>query len=245
MSLSRPVAPDALAVVIPTRNEAGNIPLLLPQLFALDLALRVFVLDDNSTDGTVEAVERLAAAHPGLRLVRRTGTPGYGRACVEGLTLALREGAEQVVQMDADLSHDPRYIPDMIAAGAHADLVLGSRYVNGISVVNWSLQRLLLSTGANLYARLLAGLRVRDCTTGFRLWRRSLLERIDLEGIRSDGYSFLIETLFAATRAGARIEEVPIIFVERRSGESKLSLRVFLESLLLPWRLLAQRLLGR
>jgi dolichol-phosphate mannosyltransferase len=158
---------------------------------------------------------------------------------------AVLTNARYICQMDADLSHDPRYVPALVEAAAHADLVLGSRYVQGISVVNWSLKRLLLSTWANEYVRLLGGLRVRDCTTGFRLWRRPLLERIGLEQIHSDGYSFLVETLFRATRLGGRVVEVPIIFVERQFGESNLSKRVVLESAVLPWRLLATRIRAR
>jgi dolichol-phosphate mannosyltransferase len=241
----RAVPAEPLAIVIPTRNEAANVPLLLPPLLALGLARRIYVMDDASSDGTVEAVEKLAAEHPEVVLVRRTGPRGYGRACAEGLRRALDEGAELCLQMDADLSHDPRYVPDLVAAAAGADLVLGSRYVQGISVVNWSLRRLLLSTWANEYVRALGGLRVSDCTTGFRLWRRPLLERIGLERIHSDGYSFLVETLFRATRAGARVREVPIIFVERKFGQSNLSKRVVLESAWLPWRLLASRIRDR
>jgi dolichol-phosphate mannosyltransferase len=239
------VPAPSLAIVIPTRNEAANVPLLLPPLLALGLARRIYVMDDASGDGTVEAVEKLAAEHEELVLVRRSPPRGYGRACAEGLQRAIAEGAELCLQMDADLSHDPRYVPALVAAAAHADLVLGSRYVQGISVVNWSLKRLLLSTWANEYVRRLAGLRVRDCTTGFRLWRRPLLEQIGLEQIRSDGYSFLVETLFRATRLGARVAEVPIIFVERKFGESNLSKRVVLESAILPWRLLAARVRAR
>jgi dolichol-phosphate mannosyltransferase len=234
-----------LSIVIPTRNEAANVPLLLPSLLALGLARRIYVMDDASSDGTVEAVEKLAAEHEEVVLVRRRGPRGYGRACAEGLRRAIAEGAELCLQMDADLSHDPRYVPALVEAAAHADLVLGSRYVQGISVVNWSLRRLLLSTWANEYVRLLGGLRVRDCTTGFRLWRRPLLEQIGLEQIHSDGYSFLVETLFRATRLGGRVVEVPIIFVERRFGESNLSKRVVLESAVLPWRLLAARIRAR
>ncbi len=245
MPPSRAVPAEPLAIVIPTRNEAANVPLLLPPLLALGLARRVYVMDDASSDGTVEAVETLAARHAELVLVRRTGPPGYGHACAEGLRRALAEGAELCLQMDADLSHDPRYVPALVEAAANADLVLGSRYLHGISVVNWSLRRLLLSTWANGYVRALAGLRVRDCTTGFRLWRRALLERIGLESVHSGGYSFLVETLFRATRLHARIREVPIIFVERRFGESNLSKRVVVESAWLPWRLLASRLRDR
>ena len=234
-----------LAVVTPTLNEVGNIGVLVSKLLALQPCPSVYVMDDASTDGTLESLEALSTEQANLHLVRRAGPRGYGRACTEGLERAVEEGAELVLQMDADLSHDPCYIPSMIEAAAEADLVLGSRYIDGISVVRWSLRRLMLSSAANSYVRLLAGLRVRDCTTGFRLWRGSLLERLALGDIGSDGYAFLVETLFRASRIGARITEIPIIFVERESGESKLSRKVFLESALLPWRLTARRLFSR
>lgn len=215
--------------------------MLLSQIFSLGLDPAVYMMDDDSTDGTVQAVERLRTEHDGLHLIRRTGPRGYGRACAEGLQMAVTDGAELILQMDADGSHEPRYIPALLAASKDADVVLGSRYVNGVSVVNWSMKRLMLSTGANHYVRALAGLRVRDCTTGFRLWKRATLESVSLAGTHSSGYGFLVETLFRAQRLGAKLVEVPIIFVERRSGQSKLSLKVFVESALLPWRLLGQR----
>ena len=235
---------SGLAVVVPTLNEFGSIESLVTSLLKLEPRPSIYVMDDGSTDGTLESLDEIAAVNPNLHRIRRTGPRGYGRACVDGLELALAGGAELVLQMDADLSHDPRYIPSMLEASSEADLVLGSRYVDGISVVRWSLRRLALSTTANRYVRFLAGLRPQDCTTGFRLWKAELLERIGLGDVRSEGYGFLVETLFRASRLGARIVEVPIIFVERESGESKLSSRVFVESALLPWRLLAQRLFG-
>jgi dolichol-phosphate mannosyltransferase len=232
-----------LAVVIPTWNEAGNIGLVLDGLFRLPLDLRVLVLDDGSTDGTLEALAARPEAGARLEVIRRQGPRGYGRASREGLARALGLGFDLVCQMDGDLSHDPVYLPAMIEAAAGADLVLGSRYVNGVSVVNWSMTRLLLSTAANHYVRLLAGLAPRDCTTGFRLWRRELLLRLDLGRVRSEGYSFLVETLYLAAAAQGRIAEVPIVFVERKSGESKLDARVLAESALRPWQLLGRRLL--
>ena len=234
-----------IAVVIPTWNELGNADELVQQIFALGLDVAVWVMDDGSTDGTLEALDLIAAEHKHLHVVRRSGARGYGRACVDGLQRALDSGAELILQMDGDLSHEPRYIPPMVAAAASADLVVGSRYVRGISVVNWSLKRLLLSTFANHYVRALAGLTPRDCTTGFRLWRRELLTRVHLGDIRSEGYSFLVEALFRASQEGARITEVPIIFIERKLGESKMSTQVLVESMWLPWRLAARRLLAR
>jgi len=235
---------SGLAVVVPTLNEFGSIERLVTSLLELDPRPSIYVMDDGSTDGTLESLDAIAAVSPNVHRIRRTGPRGYGRACVDGLERALAAGAELVLQMDADLSHDPHYIPSMLEASSEADLVLGSRYVDGISVVRWSLRRLMLSTAANRYVRFLAGLRPQDCTTGFRLWKAELLEQIDLTDVRAEGYGFLVETLFRASRLGARIVEVPIIFVERESGQSKLSSRVFVESALLPWRLLAQRLFG-
>ena len=162
---------------------------------------------------------------------------GLGRSLVEGLKRALADGAEIVFQMDADFSHDPKYLPDMAAAITDADLVLGSRYLHGISVVNWPLYRIILSTVANRYIRAVTGLQANDCTTGYRCWRRDALARIPLDALISEGYAFLVETLHLARRAGCRIREVPIIFVERRKGASKVSSRVLLESVIVPWRL--------
>jgi len=156
---------------------------------------------------------------------------------VAGLQRALESGADLIFQMDADFSHDPKYLPDMAAAATDADLVLGSRYLRGVSVVNWPLHRIILSSFANRYIRTITGLDVRDCTTGFRCWRREALARLPFEELFSDGYSFLVEQLYVARRIGCRVREVPIIFVERREGSSKVSSRVLLESAIVPWRL--------
>jgi dolichol-phosphate mannosyltransferase len=169
--------------------------------------------------------------------VHRTGKRGLGRSYVEGIGRALQGDADLICQMDADFSHDPKFLPDLVAGAADHDLVIGSRYLNGISVVNWPLHRLILSTFANRYIRAVTGLGARDCTGGFRCWRREALARIPLARIVSDGYSFIVETLFEAARHGCRIGEVPIVFVERRMGTSKLSSGVLLESLLTPWKL--------
>lgn len=228
----------------PTLNEVGNIGGLVAKLLKVQPQPAIYVMDDGSTDGTLESLESVAADYGDLHCIRRTGTRGYGRACAEGLQRALDDGNELVVQMDADLSHDPIYLPSMVESATRADLVIGSRYLDGISVVRWSLRRLFLSTAANRYVRFLAGLEPRDCTSGYRLWRADLLRSLAPHRIRSEGYSFQVETLFRASRLGARIAEVPIIFVERGSGESKLSSRVFIESALLPWRLLAERVFG-
>jgi dolichol-phosphate mannosyltransferase len=183
--------------------------------------------------------DRLAAEYPGrLSIMHRSGPRGLGRSYVDGLLAAIREGAaDHICQMDCDLSHGPEYLPSLVAACATHDLVIGSRYLNGVSVVNWPLHRLFLSAFANRYIRLVTRIDVRDCTSGFRCWRRTALAALPLSQMVSDGYSFLTEMLYEATRRRMRIGEVPIVFVERRQGQSKLSGSVLIESLVMPWRL--------
>jgi dolichol-phosphate mannosyltransferase len=228
-------------VVVPTYNERETIEPLVERVLAFD-GYRVMIADDASPDGTGAIADRLAARGAGRVVVlHRTGRRGLGRSYVEGFSRAVAEGADLVCQMDADFSHDPKYLPDLVAAAAGADLVIGSRYLHGISVVNWPLRRLVLSTLANRYIRGVTGLAVKDCTAGFRCWRREALQRIALDRVVSDGYAFQVEMLFEAARLGCRVVEVPIVFVERRQGTSKLSRGVVLESLLMPWRLRLRR----
>ena len=225
------------AVVIATYNERENLSGLVSAILQ-HAGCRIIVVDDDSPDGTGALADELATAFPGrISVIHRTGTRGLGRSLVAGLQRALESGADLVFQMDADFSHDPKYLPDMAAAAADADLVLGSRYLHGVSVVNWPLHRIMLSSFANRYVRAITGLKVSDCTTGFRCWRREALARLPLEGLISDGYAFLVEQLHLAQRIGCRVREVPIIFVERREGASKLSSSVLLESAIVPWRL--------
>jgi len=232
-------------VVIPTFNERANLPGLIRAILARD-GYRVLVVDDNSPDGTGEAAEELAREFTGrVEVVHRTGPRGLGRSYVEGLQRALAGPADLICQMDADWSHDPGYLPDLTAAAASHDVVIGSRYLRGVSVVNWPLRRVVLSAFANRYIRLVTRLAVRDCTSGFRCWRRDALARVPLGRVVSDGYAFLVETLYEAARRGARIGEVPIIFVERREGVSKLSAGTLAESAIMPWRLIARRALER
>lgn len=231
-------------VVIPTYNERDNLPGLVRAV--LERGARVLVVDDGSPDGTGEVADALAVEFPGrVEVLHRTGPRGLGRSYVDGLQRALAGPADLICQMDADWSHDPQYLPSMIAAADQYDVVIGSRYLSGVSVVNWPLQRIILSAFANRYIRLVTGLSPRDCTSGFRCWRRDALARLPLDRVVSDGYAFLVETLFQAHAAGARIGEVPIIFVERRVGHSKLSGGVLFESMLVPWRLVARRLFSR
>lgn len=232
-------------VIVPTYNERENLPAIARDLLGIP-DLNVMVVDDGSPDGTGAIADALAAGHPGrIAAVHRTGARGLGRSYVEGMQRALADtDAPLICQMDADLSHLPADLPRLLDAARDADLVIGSRYVAGGEIVNWPRRRVLLSTLANHYVRALTRLEVRDVTSGFRCWRRETLLRIPLASLRSEGYAFQVEMTWHARRAGGRIVEVPITFVERRQGQSKLSGRVIAESLVLPLRLAARRLPG-
>ena len=230
-------------VVVPTYNERDNLPLLVPQVLSHE-GFRMLIVDDASPDGTGQLAEELARQFPGrIEVMHRTGQRGLGRSYVDGLKRAIETDAELICQMDADLSHGPEYLPTLAAAAlTQFDLVLGSRYMNGgVSVVNWPLHRIFLSAFANRYIKAVTGLTPTDCTSGFRCWRRGTLAKMPLDRVVSDGYAFLTEMLFEAARTGARIGEIPIIFVERRQGQSKVSGAVLFESLVTPWRLALRR----
>jgi dolichol-phosphate mannosyltransferase len=226
-------------VLIPTYNERDNLPILVKDLMAIP-GVSVMVLDDQSPDGTGAVADALGVEYPGrVTVLHRTGQRGLGVSYLEGFQRAIAGDWDFVCQMDADLSHDPKYLPEMRAMAANgADLVIGSRYLNGISVVNWPLRRIILSQFANFYIRTVTGLGLRDITTGYRCWRRASLARLPLDRIVSDGYAFLLDVTFMAADAGLRIAESPIIFVERRQGASKLSSGVLFESLFTPWKLI-------
>jgi dolichol-phosphate mannosyltransferase len=232
-------------LILPTYNEADNLDALvravLPQLEATGLAHTVLVVDDGSPDGTGEIADRLAADVSPVRVLHRARKQGLGRAYLAGFELALDAGADLVMEMDADFSHDPRDVPRLIAAAGAADLVLGSRYVPGGGVENWGLRRRLLSRGGCAYARVLLGIPVRDLTGGFKCFNRRVLVAIDLADVRADGYAFQIELTYRAVRAGFRVAEVPILFRERRDGASKMTARVTLEAV---WKVPALRLRG-
>ena len=225
-------------VLIPTYNERDNLPILVKDLMVIP-GVSVMVLDDQSPDGTGKVADALGVEYPGrVTVLHRTGQRGLGVSYREGFRKAITGDWDFVCQMDADLSHDPKYLPDLIAmASRDADLVIGSRYLNGISVVNWPLRRIILSQFANFYVRTITGLDLRDTTAGYRCWRREALAKLPLDRITSDGYSFLVEVTFMAARAGLRLGESPIIFVERRVGASKMSGSVMFESLFTPWKL--------
>ena len=227
----------SVIVVVPTYNERENLPLLVPAVLAHQ-GVRMLIVDDGSPDGTGALADELARQHPGrIEVMHRTGPRGLGRSYVDGLKRALETDAMLICQMDADLSHNPDYLPALIAAAATHDVVIGSRYLQGISVVNWPLHRIFLSTFANRYIKAVTGLSPADCTSGYRCWRRETLAKLRLDQVVTEGYAFLVEMLFEAARTGANIGEVPIIFVERRQGQSKVSSKVLVESLIAPWRL--------
>jgi dolichol-phosphate mannosyltransferase len=234
------VTPAAL-VIVPTFNERENLPILAKQLME-QAHVSLLVVDDRSPDGTGDVADALARAHPGrIDVLHRTERPGLGRSYVDGIRMALGRPVDVICQMDCDLSHDPRQLPDLLAAIDRADVVIGSRYVPGGRVVNWPLRRRLLSRFANMYIRAVTRLAARDCTGGYRCWRRDALARLPLDRFASDGYSFLVEMLYAASTLGCRVAEVPITFVERRLGASKLTSSVLVESAATPWRLVATR----
>lgn len=231
----------AVTVVVPTYNEADNLPRVVDALLALGMPkLRVLVCDDNSPDGTGAVADELASEHPEVGVMHRAGKAGLGRAYVDGMTRAVKDGAAYVVQMDADGSHPASAVPEMagVMVSTPADVVIGSRYVPGGSLdESWSRYRRLLSAWANFYVRTLLRLRIRDVTSGFKMWRAAALETIDLAGIESNGYSFQVEMHYRATKRGLDIREIPIHFTDRTAGESKMSLRVQLESAWMPFQL--------
>jgi dolichol-phosphate mannosyltransferase len=235
----------ALAV-IPTYNERENLPRLVPDVLAQSAELDVLIVDDASPDGTGDLADELAARHPErVHVLHRGGKLGLGTAYVAGFRWALERGYGFVFEMDADFSHDPRHIPEFLALTRNAGLVLGSRYLRGVTVVNWPMKRLILSWLANAYARAVTGVRASDLTTGFRCYRREVLESIDLDAVRSSGYAFQIEMAVRAARRGFRIAEMPIIFVDRNVGVSKMSKRIVWEAVWMVWRLRLLSVTGR
>ena len=228
-------------VIVPTFNERENLPVLATALMT-DPEVSVLVVDDRSPDGTGELADGLARDYPGrIEVMHRTERPGLGRSYIDGIRSVLDRPVDVICQMDSDLSHDPQHLRDLIAATAQADVVIGSRYIPGGAIVNWPLRRKLLSRFANTYIRLVTRLTPHDCTSGYRCWRREALAALPLDQFGANGYSFLVEMLFAAAAAGLTFAEVPITFVERRLGESKLSRAVLVESAITPWRLVAGR----
>ena len=224
-------------VVLPTYNEKENLPQIAPAILAASAELDLLVVDDNSPDGTGALADALAQSDPRVRVLHRARKEGLGRAYLAGFAEALAAGYGRILEMDADFSHDPDRLPALLAASRDADLVLGSRYVEGGGTVNWGLGRRLLSRGGSFYARAILGLGVRDLTGGFKCFRREVLEAIDLPSVRSSGYAFQIELTWRAARKGFRVREVPITFVDRRVGKSKMSRRIVAEALWMVWKI--------
>lgn len=227
----------AAIVVIPTYNERDNLAELTRRLLGLGLALDVVVIDDGSPDGTGKLADDLAQSFPQLSVIHRDRKFGYGSAVAEGFRTALKGEYSWILQMDADLSHDPAAIPALLRSASDHDLVLGSRYIGGVRVMDWEIGRVLLSCMANRYARAVTGLPVRDITTGFRCYRRSALEALDLAQLKASGYGFLIEIAYRIWKSGGRLIEVPITFYGRQKGTSKMSKWMMVEAALLVWRL--------
>ena len=233
-------------VVIPTYNEASNLPTLVPQVLAQDPRLEVLVVDDNSPDGTGPLAEALAGGNPRVHVLHRESKLGLGTAYITGFRWALERGYDYVFEMDADFSHDPAHLPEFLRAAAGADLVLGSRYLGGkVTVVNWPIGRLMLSYWANVYARWVTGLKIWDLTGGFKCFHRRVLEALDLSEVRSNGYAFQIEMSVRAWRNGFRLAEVPIVFVDRTVGQSKMNRKIVREAIWVVPRLRLMAWFGR
>lgn len=232
-------------VVIPTYNERENLVELMGRIFAQPIPdLHVLIIDDNSPDGTGALAEELGAKDPRINVMHRPKKLGLGSAYVVGFRYALGQQYDAVFEMDADFSHNPDSLPEFIRELADADLVVGSRYLHGVTVVNWPLSRLILSYGANLYTRIVTGLPIKDATGGYKCFRSQVLESLDLERVKSDGYGFQIEINYKTWRKRFRIKEIPILFVDRRAGVSKMSRRIVWEAAWMVWRLRLLDLLG-
>lgn len=231
-------------VVIPTYNEKDNVVRLASSVLSQHDDLQILFVDDNSPDGTGKIIDDLILGNNRIHVLHRAGKLGLGSAYREGFKAALSMGADYVVEMDADFSHDPLVITEFLSAMRDADLVIGSRYLNGVSVVNWPIRRLILSYFASVYTRWVTGLQLRDCTSGFKCFRRTALEAIDLDLIRSDGYSFQIEMNYRCMERGLRLVEIPIIFIDRHAGSSKMSRRIVREAIFMVWKLRLQTIMS-
>lgn len=224
-------------IIIPTYNERDNIKNLIPLIKKVNKKIHILIVDDNSSDGTVTVINGFKRRDKTINLLKRHYKSGLGKAYVDGFKYALAKKYDLIFEMDADFSHDPRYIPEFLKEIKDNDLVIGSRYINGVSVVNWPIRRLILSQFANFYARFITGLPLSDCTSGYKCFKRKVIESIDLDKIHSDGYAFQIEMHYRAWKKGFKIKEIPIIFVDRHSGTSKMSRKVMFEAAIVVWKL--------
>jgi len=231
-------------VIIPTYNELENIPKLIPKILQKDEGLEVLIVDDNSPDGTAAFVEEESKSNSRVHLIKRNAKLGLGTAYIEGFKFALKNGYDFIFEMDADFSHNPKELINFLREIESADLVLGSRYKSGVNVVNWPMKRLLLSYFANVYTRIITGLPVKDATGGFKCFRREVLEAIDFNNVKSNGYAFQIEMTFKAWKKGFRIKEISITFIDRVKGTSKMSKKIVREAVTMVWKLRLRSLFG-
>ncbi|MGB2696987.1 MAG: polyprenol monophosphomannose synthase [Candidatus Zixiibacteriota bacterium] len=232
-------------VIIPTYNEKENIGEIIPMILEKDPSIDVLIVDDNSPDGTGKIADEMAKENSRIKVLHRDKKAGLGTAYKTGFKYALENGYHHIFEMDADFSHDPKYIPHFLKTIKEVDLVLGSRYISGVNVINWPMSRLLLSYYANVYTRWVTGLPVKDATGGFKCFRREVLERIDLDKVQSEGYSFQIEMSFRAWKKGFKIKEIPIVFEDRREGQSKMSKKIVREAIWRVWKLRILSLFNR
>ncbi len=239
--------PDStrVLIVMPTYNERENVPAIVPMVLSQHPGIHVLIVDDNSPDGTGELADEMSARDERIQVLHRSGKLGLGTAYIAGFKWALERDYDLVFEMDSDFSHNPDHIPQFLEAAQEYDLVLGSRYLKGVTVVNWPMSRLLLSFFANKYSRFVTGLPFSDTTGGFKCYRRSVLQSIDLDAIRSEGYSFQIETSFRAWRKGFKIGEITIVFTDRSEGSSKMSGKIIREAVWRVWKLRLLRLVGK
>jgi dolichol-phosphate mannosyltransferase len=232
-------------VVTPTYNEADNIEKFIGQVLAQHPSVEMLIVDDNSPDGTAAIVEKMMEREPRIHILKRPGKMGLGTAYVDGFRYAIARGYDYIFEMDADFSHNPEEVPKFLAKAKECDLVIGSRYTNGVRVVNWPIRRLILSYSANVYTRIITGMPLKDATGGFKCFRRRVLEAIDLDRVHSNGYAFQIEMNFKAYSKGFKLCELPIIFADRTSGQSKMSKKIVYEAVFMVWKLKFKKITGR
>jgi len=236
---------ERVLVVVPTYNELKNLPQIVPEILRQDPRIEVLVVDDGSPDGTGELADRMGEEDGRIHCLHRTTKEGLGKAYLAGFHWALERDYDFIFEMDADFSHDPKYLPQFLAAVEDADLVIGSRYKTGVNVINWPMSRLLLSYGANIYARWITGLPLTDSTGGFKCFRRSVLATLELDRVESNGYAFQIEMSFRAWKRGFRLKEIPIVFVDRVEGQSKMNKKIVREAIWMVWWIRLRSILGK
>jgi dolichol-phosphate mannosyltransferase len=231
-------------IIIPTYNELENLPRLLPEVLSKEEGIHILIVDDNSPDGTAAFVENEMKNNNRIHLIERPSKQGLGTAYITGFKFAIQNGYDFIFEMDADFSHDPKEIPRFLDEIKSADVILGSRYINGVNVINWPMRRLLLSWFANIYTRVITGMPLHDATGGFKCFRREVLEAIDLDRVTSNGYAFQIEMSFKAWKKGFKVKEIPIIFVDRVKGKSKMSKKIVREAVIMVWKLRIKSIFG-